>query len=182
MFKIDVDTSKLVGEMSDLEKRQLPFATANALNDAMFDVRNAWREAMPQIFDQPTQLTLDAVLYKKATKQNLVAEVFLRNEATKGTPPSRYLIAEVEGGARREKPFEFLLRRAGVLRTDQFLVPAKGFPLDSQGNVPGGIVNKILSDLQSTREVAARSTPASRAKRARSRNIAKRGVYFLAGP
>lgn len=182
MFKIDIDTKQLTRRLSDIEKRQLPFATAGALNDAMFDVRNAWRDAMPQVFDQPTQLTRNAVLYKKATKRNLVAEVFLRNEASKGTPPSRYLVTQVTGGRRAEKPFEFLLRRARVIADDEFVVPAKGFPLDTYGNIPGGVVNKILADLQATREVAARSTAETRARRARSRSFSKRAVYFLAHP
>ena len=180
MFRLDIDTRQLTRTLSNLEKKQLPFATANALNDSMFDVRDAWKQAMPEVFDDPTQLTINAVLYKKATKNNLVAEVFLRDEATKGTPPSRYLIAEVRGGAREEKPIEFLLRRAGIIGGDEFIVPAKGFPLDSHGNVPGGVVNALLSDLQASREVAARSTVESRAKRGKRRNIAKRAVYFVA--
>lgn len=179
MFKIEYDDTQLAKNLSGLEQKQLPFATANALNDSMFDVRNAWAQAMPEVFDQPTPLTKNAVLYKKATKQNLEAEVFLRDEASKGTPPSRYLIAEVTGGARDEKPFEFLLRRAGVLGANDFAIPARGFPLDQFGNIPGAIINTIISDLQATREVAARSTAASRAKRERRRAIDKRAVYFL---
>jgi hypothetical protein len=74
------------------------------------------------------------------------------------------------------------MRRAGIIGTDEYVVPARGFPLDANGNIPGGTLNKILSDLQATREVAARSTTASRARRQRSRSFSKRAVYFLAHP
>src|SRR6185436_14569780 len=148
----------------------------------MFDVRKAWSDAMPSVFDQPTALTRNAVLYKKATKDNLVAEVFIRDEASKGTPPSRYLISQVEGGPRDEKPFEHLLRNAGILGSNEYAVPAKGFPLDAFGNVPGGVINAILSDLQASRDPLGRSSAESRAKRERRRNVSKRAVYFLSNP
>lgn len=178
MFKTDIDTSQLLAKMSDLEKRQLPFATAGAINDALFEARDAWRAAIGTVFDNPTSLTLNAVLYKKATKETLTGELFLRNEASKGTPPSRYLLPQVSGVAREEKPFEFLLRQAGVIGNDEFIVPAKNFPLDSFGNVPGGVLSAILSDLQAQRDTHANSTAQSRGKRARRRAIGKRQVYF----
>lgn len=182
MWKLEYDDRALVANLSDLEKKQLPFATMLALNDAMFDVREAWRAAMPQVFDQPTPFTANAVLYRKATKDNLVAEVFLRNEIGDGTPPSRYLIRQSEGGSREEKPFEHLLRQAGILGGDEFVVPARGFPLDAFGNVPGGIHNAILSDLQASRDVRDRSNRDSRAKRSRRKDVSKRAVYFESAP
>lgn len=181
MFKIEYNDTVLVSRLSDLEKRQLPFATMQALNDAMFAVRDAWQKAVPQVFEQPTPFTMNAVLYKKATKDNLVAEVFLRDEMRDGTPPARYLATQAQGGAREEKPVEFLLRNAGLIGANEYLVPAKGFPLDAFGNVPGGIVNAMLSDLQAARDPLNRSTPESRAKRGRRKDASKRGVYFMSG-
>lgn len=182
MWKLEYDDRALIASLSDLEKKQLPFATMLALNDAMFDVREAWKAAMPQVFDSPTPFTQNAVLFKKATKDNLVAEVFLRNEMGDGTPPSRYLLKQSEGGAREEKPFEHLLRMAGILGADEFVVPARGFPLDAFGNVPGGIQNAILSDLQASRDPASRSTAESRARRSRKKDVGKRAVYFESAP
>lgn len=179
MFSAAIDTTQLVAKMSDLEKRQLPFAVMLTINDAMYDVREGWKTEIATVFQAPTPLTINAVLYKKATKDNLVAEVFLRNEATKGTPPSRYLIENIKPeGGREEKPFEYLLRQAGVLGNDEFVTPARGFTLDAYGNVPGGILTAILSDLQASRSIDAYSTAESRAKRARRRNRAKSSVYW----
>jgi hypothetical protein len=179
MFTTNVDTSVLFARMSDLEKRQLPFAVANAINDALFDARDAWRTNISTVFESPNALTMNAVLYKKATKADLVGELFLRNEATKGTPPSRYLLPEVTGGVRDEKPVEFLLRNAGIIGGNEFIVPARNFPVDSFGNVPLGVLTAILSDLQAARDPTANSTRESRGKRARRKKIGKRQVYFL---
>lgn len=183
MFKTEIDTDALIGNLSDLEKKQFPFATAGAINDALFAARDAWRTNIASVFDSPNQLTMNAVLYTKATKENLTGELYLRNEASKGTPPSRYLLPQVQPGPREEKPFEHLLREAGVLGGNEFLMPGRNFPLDQFGNVPGGVLSAILSDLQAHRDVSRRSTPASRKKRERKKNVGKRQVYFLSrGP
>lgn len=183
MFKTLYDDKVLQAKFSDLEIRQLPFATVGAINDALFAARDAWRTEIGNVFDRPTSLTLNAVLYTKATQQSLHGELFLRNEASKGTPPSRYLFSQIKGGDRREKPFEFLLRQAGVLGSDEYVMPARGFPLNPQGNLPAALTRTILSDLQATRDPLGRSTAESRGKRARRKAIGKRGVYFLSrGP
>lgn len=182
MWRLEFDDKALIQNLSDLEKKQLPFATMLALNDAMFSVVAAWKEAIPQVFDRPTPFTMNAVLYKKATKDRLFADVYLRDEMRDGTPPARYLNREATGGAREEKPFEFLLRQAGIIGGDEFVVPARGFPLDQFGNVPGNVARTILSDLQATRDTADRSTAQSRAKRARRKAISKRAVYFESAP
>src|SRR5688572_6410454 len=171
MFSILLDDKVLQAKYSDLEIRQLPFATVGAINDALFAARDAWRTQLGSVFDRPTSLTLNAVLYEKADKANLHGELFLRNEASKGTPPSRYLVNQVRGGDRREKPFEFLLRQAGVIGADEFVMPARGFPLNAQGNLPAALTRTILSDLQATRDPLGRSTAASRGKRARRKAI-----------
>lgn len=182
MFTTQVDTASWLASMSDLEKQQFPFAVSGAINDSLFDARDAWRENIATVFSDPTQLTLNAVLYKKANKQTLTGELFLRNVASNGTPPSRYLLPEVEGGRRDEKPVEHLLRENGIIGSNEFLIPAKGFPLDAFGNVPGSVITTMLADLQSLRDVSARSTPASRGKRSRAKKVAKRAVYFESAP
>lgn len=178
MFSTSIDATAFIAGLSDLEKRQLPFAIAGAINDSLFIARDAWRTNIATVFDNPAAITLDAVLYKKATKESLTGELFLRNEATKGTPPSRYLLPQVRGGGRQEKPFEYLLREAGVLGPNEYAIPAKGYPLNAQGNIPGGIFTAILSDMQAQRDVRANSTAESRKKRGRRKAIGKRQVYF----
>lgn len=183
MFTISYDAAPFISRMSDVEKRQFPFALANALNDTAFQVRAAWRDEIPKIFDRPVSLTLNAVLYRKATKQNPVAEVFIRDHVSRGVPPSKYLLSEVTGGTRRAKASEVLLRKAGVLGGGEFWVPGRAADLDAGGNVPGKTIRTILADLQATFDPLDRSTPASRKKRSRRKAIGKRAVYFYSrGP
>jgi hypothetical protein len=178
VFKTDIDARKMIAVLSELEKSQFPFALARALNDTAFeDIRPGWKDEMLRVFDRPTRITLNAVLVKKATKKLPIAEIYLRDQATKGTPPVRFLAHQVEGGTRRKKPFENLLRQIGVMEANEFAVPGKSYPLDAFGNVPGRVINAVLSDVGGSRDRAAVSTPASRRKRER-RRTKRGGVYF----
>lgn len=183
MYHAHIDTTELIRNLNDEEKRRFPQAMLRALNDTAFDVRGDWRDEMPRVFDRPTAFTLNAVLYKKAKPKEYVAEVFLRNEASKGVPPSKYLLAQVQGGARAAKRSEVLLRSAGVLSANEYWVPGRGVQLDASGNIPGRTIRTILSDLQASFDAAQRSTTESRRKRARRRDIGKREVFFYSpGP
>lgn len=179
MFKAEIDARALVAGLSDLEKKQFPFALATAINDTAFqDVRPGWRDAMLQVFDRPTSFTLNAVLVNKANKKDPAAEIYLRDEATKGTPPARYLFHEAYGGVRKHKPFENRLISAGIMSASEYAVPGTSTVLDAYGNVPGRVVNAILADVKASREVASFSTPASRRRRERSKKK-RGGVYFV---
>ena len=184
MFRVRLDASSLIREFTDIEKRQLPYATMRALNDAAYQTRQAWRDAMPKVFDRPTRMTLNAILYRKATKDRVYAEVFVRDYALKGTPPATYLLSNVIGGQRGQKPYERLLRdRSGVLGPGEYTVPGKGIELDQYGNVRAGIINAMLSDLAARRDPKQNATPRSRHRRQRRGDIAKRSIYFYsAGP
>jgi hypothetical protein len=177
-FVTTVDASELLARTNALERKQIPFVLAQTLNDAGFAVRTAWRDEMPKVFQNPTAWTLNAVLVRRATKQDPSVEVFLRNELGDAIPPAYYLQFQVRGGARRAKRSEKLLRSAGVLGTSEFIVPAKGLQLDPYGNIPSGIITSVLSDVQALNDEADRSTVESRGRRSRRRDINKRGVYF----
>lgn len=177
MFKIDFDARPLIRHLDNVGKRQLPFATMQALNQTMFEVHAGWGDEIEKVFDRPTSFTRRSVLYKKATKQRLEAQVFVRDEAAKGNPPARYLQPEAIGGPRRPKPYENDLRAAGVLGQGEYTVPARGMRLDGSGNIPLGVITAILSDLQASKDERQRSTRESRGRRARRRSL-KRSVYF----
>lgn len=180
--RFEVDPSNLLTrEFTALEQKNLPFATVQAANATAFAVRTRWAEVMPGIFDRPTALTLRAILFKKATKALPVASVFVREEAFKGVPPAKYLLAQVLGGVRRPKAFERRLQDAGVLPRGQYAVPGKGATLDAFGNLSGGTINALLSQLRARHDSAQNETPESRARR--KRRQAKRGEragdYFV---
>lgn len=177
-IRIGVDPDNSLGrQLSDLERSQLPFAASQAANKVAFEIRERWKQRAPQVFDRPTPLTKNAALYRKATKERPYAEIFIRDEAFKGTPPSKYLFTEVEGGTRRRKGFERLLQGKGLMSPSQFAVMGRGARSNQYGNVPAGQVTKLLSQLGAQRDRYQNQTPTS-AKRRRSR-APKGGEYFV---
>lgn len=168
MLSIAVDPGNVLGrQLTDLERKQLPFAMQRALNDTAFQLRQEWAETMTRVFDRPTPLTQRAVLYRKATRERLTAEIFLRDEAFKGTPPAKYLQAQVMGGTRRQTGKERKLVAAGLLPAGHFVVPGAGAQLDAWGNISLGQVNRILSQIGAQGDATANESAASRGRRNR---------------
>jgi hypothetical protein len=178
MHGVEIDTKALVSRLTEIEKRRLPQITLRALNDSAFETREAWADEAAKVFDRPTSLTLRAPLYRKATLQKLEAEVFIRDDATKGTPPATYLTPQVRGGPRQQKRGERALSRAAGFSA--FYVPAPGAPLDQFGNVKRGLIQKILSQLQASHDPAQRETGLKRGRRlGRQRRRGGGGSYFI---
>lgn len=173
--------------LSALERRQLPFATVQAINVTAFETRQRWAEIMPRIFDRPTALTLKAPLYRKATMQKLEAEIWIRGAdvagdpgAFKGTPPAKYLAPEVTGGARRHKRFERALQARGILPAGWYAVPGSGAQLDAFGNIAGRQIVQILAQMRAFGEqgYSANETDDSRDRRRKRQRRQRRGDYF----
>ncbi len=133
---------------------RLPRATKNALNWTAFDTRERVQKLMRRVFHEPTKFTLKGVLVDKATNRRLRSSVYLRDEATKGTPPAKYLQHQVRGTSRQPKRFEAALRSRGLIGSNQFVVPGPDAPLNKAGNVTGGRTQKILSALGGSRDAA----------------------------
>ena len=173
--RIVVDGGNVVSrQFSELERTQLPFATSKAINATAFETQQRWAEVMPRIFDRPTSLTRRAVVYTQSTKRNLSAEVKIRDEAYKGTPPAKYLVAQVMGGSRGQKGIERQLTAAGLLPAGMFVVPGQGAKLDQHGNIPRSQINQIKSQLGAQSDPLSNESPVSRGRRLK-RN-AKKGV------
>ncbi|MGH8075628.1 MAG: hypothetical protein ACREO4_16380 [Lysobacter sp.] len=178
LVKVAVDPERVFERaLTQLERDQLPFAAVQAANQTAFAVREEWKGLMPRVFDRPTSLTVNSVLYRKATKQKPAAEVFIRDEAPKGTPPAKYLLPEVQGGTRRPKAFERRLQAAGVLPSGMFAVAGKGAKLDAHGNVPGSVITAVLSAMRSQFDPYQNATETS-IKRRRARRRKRGGDYF----
>ena len=144
MFRIEYDIAALTRRFSDLERRQIPFALAGALNDTAFQTREKWKEIVRSKIDRPTPYTANSVLYTKATKQNaLSAEIYIKDEGR--LPPVKYLIQLEEGGARGAKPAERALRLSGATGGKFFYVPGSAVKLDRFGNVPRSTIVQILA-------------------------------------
>lgn len=177
-LSFETDLAQFSREADAASRWAVPYAAAAAMSKTAYEARQAEIAQMPKVFDRPNALTQKAVLYRKASKDNLTFEVYLRDEIGRsGTPPQRYLEAEILGGARRPKPFENRLRSVGILSSNEFAIPAVGMPLNRYGNLPASVISKILSQLQARRNVGVMQNTT---KRSAARNKARGGaVYFV---
>lgn len=166
-FRITATIAQLRRELSDVEKRQLPFAGVVAATRTARTVRTRLVEHMQAIFDRPTRWTLNSLKVEPATPADPIATVGWREFASKGTAAGKYIRRNIEGGDRRNTRFEGLLRQGGVLGGGEFLVPARGVPLDAHGNLSRGLYSKIASQLKVSRDPAQNETPRSRRRQRR---------------
>lgn len=125
--------------MSDIEKKQLPFATALALTRTAKDVAAKEKEEMASVFDRPTKYTLNSLQVTPAKKQKLEALVWFKNPPRLGDK-EHYLVPQVFGGSRPLKRFEKMLG-------NRYLMPGAGAPLDRYGNIKPSFLVQLLSSL-----------------------------------
>lgn len=174
-----------------LEREQLPFAAALALTRTAQVVAGDLQAAMRTVFDRPTPATLDSLFIQPATKERLLARVWIKDGGGagpggmpvsgngrwgKGRAAIKWLTPEVFGGPRDDKGVEKLLRRRGVLSQGQYVVPGDALPKDQYGNVSRGTLNKILSGARLFTEEGYNSN-ATGSKRSRAKGNSKR--YFV---
>lgn len=174
-----VEPSDLLAALAALSEKDAPFITAYALTATAKDIEAAEKQSMQDVFDRPTNWTLNALAIKPATKTDLNAIVFFRDGG--GTPAWKYLSPEVEGGDRRHKSFELRLIRQGLMKDTEFAVPGKGTKLDGNGNIPGSTLEMILSQVGAAEQWAGYQANATRKSLAK-RKRAQIGRYFVLRP
>ncbi|QRO34142.1 hypothetical protein [Chromobacterium violaceum] len=167
---------RVLDKLGEVERRQLPFATAVGLNNIAERIRRGEREVMRQRFDRPTPYTLDALYVRRASKSKLVAEVNIKDSAYKAAPASLWLNSEITGGDRRQKRSEKAL---GRVSGGKFWTPAPGAALDGYGNVGRGFLVKVLSALKAHGE---QGYIANRSKSKRSQRKARNFDIFVGAP
>lgn len=151
MYRISIkpDLLKKIGQMD----KQIAFGTRVAVTRTAHAVGQAERTEIDRVFDRPSSFTRRGVLVVPVkvagNGRQFVAVVKLRDEASGGTAPSKYLQAQIEGGPRRLKGFEKQLGRSGMseIAAGKFAVPGKGAKLDRYGNISQGTLIQILSAL-----------------------------------
>ena len=114
MFNVKGDLKPLIKHMSKVQKKQIPFAAANAINATLFDVMKAEKAQLPKKLDRPTPYTMKAFKINKAKKSMLVGDIHVMPERYK------YLKYAIEGGT----------------RTGNIGVPTKHAKLNKFGNIP----------------------------------------------
>ena len=146
--------------LDDAQKKQLPFATVQAMTLTAREVKTEEVSVMKRVFDRPTPYTLNALQVKPATRATMIASVAFKEYG--GTPAKRFLNPEVHGGPRSQKSHE--LQIAGLMRASSYLVPARGVPLNQYGNVAGGTIRKVLSQLKVSPNPDANASNSRRSK------------------
>lgn len=148
-FSVKSDIDKIIRNTKDLAHKQIPFATARALTETAKVVKKAEEREIKSVFDRPTPYTQRSIYYKSANKKTLQAKVWLKDDTSKGTPATKYLGPQIQGGQRPVKRFERALQRAGYLPQGWFAVPGAGAKMDRYGNMSRGQIVQILSALKS---------------------------------
>ena len=76
------------------QKKQVPFASAMAINNTLFQLRKEMGKQTRKKLDRPTKFTQNGFVVQKAKKQNLKGMLFLKDAVEK------YLKFQIDGGIR----------------------------------------------------------------------------------
>lgn len=175
-FKVNDELARALAQLTQLRDRDLPFIAATAINMTAKEVRKDLQDDMRAVFDRPVPFTINSLQTAPiATKTSLTATLRYKDFAGKGVPAWKYLAAQIYGGERALKGFERALQGAGLLPKGYAAVPAKDFPLDQYGNVPGAYIVQVLSYLRAFGETG---YTANRAAKGRG---TKRKFYVVNG-
>jgi len=168
--------------LSNVQRKQLPFATSFALNKTAQKVKEAQQKEMRDVFDRPTPFTLNSIFIKSSNKSNLTATVGLKSFASKGNAAAKYLQAQIAGGERRLKGYEVALRSIGVLPEGYFTVPGEAAKMDLFGNIQRGQIVQILAYFRANRETLSNSNDKMLAKLKRGTKKRTGIQYFVGAP
>lgn len=137
-ISIEADVKDVTRMLTRLQKKQLPFATMQAMNQTAYEARQKTVKLISRVFDNPTPWVLKSTFYTKATKQNLVATVEIRDFGGKGIAGTTILNPHIDGGRRKMKRSE---RRFG-----SYLYPGRNTKRNKYGNITAGRISKALAD------------------------------------
>lgn len=181
-LRIDVrsNIAETISKLKNLQRDQLPYAIAVAVTRTAQVAKKALTSEMLYAFDRPTPYTMGSLFLSPATKRLPVAKVWLKDDAGKGTPASKYLLAEITGGGRRYKRFELALAATGLLPVGMYAVPGSAAQLDQYGNMSRSQITQILSALRAAETRS--GYLANRTARSVRRNGKRQAQYFVGKP
>lgn len=167
-------------KFQDMARKQVNFAIARALSRTAVVVKAAEVREMKDVFDRPTPYALNAVYVKSATKQDLTARVWVKDDTSKGTPANKFLGPQIAGGLRGLKRFEKALRSKGFLPDGMIAVPASGAKLDAYGNMDRGQIVQMLAYLNAFGEEGYRANMTDKKRKAFRKRQSR--AYFVGRP
>ncbi len=174
--------AKNATEFRDSTEKQLRYAARIALNNTAKAAVEDIKARLPSIFDKPTPATLNSMFVRYATPDNLSASIEIKDFTGKGHAPQQWLMAEIDGGDRRQKASEKALISAGVMNPGQFWTPnvAPNPPpglLDPYGNVPSSTIVQIMSRLGAFGEQGYKANMTERSRR----RLLRKGMLVARG-
>jgi hypothetical protein len=113
---------------TDVQKKQIPFATMLALNDTAFALHKTYKAQTKQKFDKPTNFTQKGFRVHKAKKTELTAIVFVDQKR------EDYMKLQIDGGTRTPK------NTAITVPNDKNTGNIAMYP---SGNITKGAMNRI---------------------------------------
>jgi len=134
---IQFDTRQIERQLTDLQRKQIPFATAVTLTRLAEAAKKEMPAVLERILDRPKPYTTRTSIYtQRATKSKLFSVVGFKDRQ------AAYLEALLSGGQRKLKGNEqrFLGRP---------IVPGPDVRLDRYGNIPRPTLVRILKAAQS---------------------------------
>ena len=164
---------------------QMDFVASRAISATAKSIHSNLKQRLPSAVTKPTTWTTRGLLVRYATRTNPTAAVGFNygggsfdevgRMSGMGVPSGRYMDVLARGGLRSAKASELALRRAGHMRSNQFLTPG-GYGIgktNSFGNVSGGNYQLMLSRLRANRDEGTTSN-APMGAGSRGRTAAKR--------
>jgi hypothetical protein len=175
MFSLENNIASFQKEI-EAYQRELGFAKVVALTRTAFATAYEFLpEEAVRVFDRPTRWTLKGFYARPATKSQETFEVGIKDGGA--MPAAKFLRAEVFGGSRRQKRSERALTLSGLMGDAGFWVPGPGVRLDAYGNIPGGTMRRILSDLKADRGAGYDANRSTRSTKRNKRYAQER--YFV---
>lgn len=144
--QVVIGLPRVLANLTEYGKNQIPFAVSLMLNDTARDVQAAESRGVTETFDRTKPFTRNAFAVSYSNKNNLVARVFAKDIQ------SRYLKPQVEGGRRDFKTFE---ERFAATGRPKVALPGAAAKLDQFGNITKAQIKKIARDMN-TNETAKR--------------------------
>lgn len=169
-----------IDAVADKDRKQVIFAAMTTINGAAFEGMQAVQKEIRSVFDRPTRWVIGGVRYTKATRDKLSSTIDLDYWGNKqGVAVEQVLQAEVFGGQRRLKRFEVALNRIGVLPAGHAIVPGARAELDASGNIPAGVIVKIMAYFQAFGEQGYKSNVTDKGKERLAKGSKRKGERGL---
>lgn len=136
---------ELKRKLSDMGKKQVPFAAAKAITKTAKSAEKRLQADMAGAFKSASPFVRRATFSTSATKANLTATVGLKDQKPSGgTAPAVLLKEHFTGGLRGNKPFEKALIAMGVMPGGYRAIPGSGMRLNAYGNPSREAIRRVL--------------------------------------